>query len=247
MKLIVSDVSKGHILVVDDDAEIRDLLSTLLSRAGYQISGAEDGVEMFKVFYQAQVDLIILDINLPGDDGFSLCQQLRQRSDVPVIMLTASSDDMDQVIGLEIGADDYIAKPFNPRQLQARIKALLRRVRISQTETKPKQSRYIDFSGWRLDTVNRELVHNEHGHLELSGADFNLMQLFLEHANEVLDRDAISDALRGREASPLDRSIDVQVSRLRQRLMDNGKHPKLIKTIRGSGYILTSEISYHND
>ncbi|MBW8191790.1 response regulator [Neiella marina] len=241
----MTEPNKGHILVVDDDAEIRDLLSTLLCRAGYQISGAEDGVAMFKLFEQDIIDLIILDINLPGDDGFTLCQKLRQRSDVPVIMLTASADDMDQVIGLEIGADDYIAKPFNPRQLQARIKALLRRTQRSLSDNK--SNRFIEFSDWRFDTLTRVVEHPKHGTLELSGADYSLLKLLLDNVNQVLDRDAISDAIRGREASPLDRSIDVQVSRLRQRLQDNGKHPKLIKTVRGQGYVLTSEVHFSHE
>ncbi|GGA71331.1 DNA-binding response regulator [Neiella marina] len=241
----MTEPHKGHILVVDDDAEIRDLLTAILCRAGYQISGAEDGIEMFQCFNQNDVDLIILDINLPGDDGFTLCQKLRQQSDVPVIMLTASSDDMDQVIGLEIGADDYIAKPFNPRQLQARIKALLRRVQLSSVDLKP--VRFIEFSEWRFDTLNRTIEHPEFGLQELSGADYSLLKLFIDNVNQVLDRDAISDAIRGREASPLDRSLDVQVSRLRQRLQDNGKHPKLIKTVRGQGYVFTAEIQQSHD
>ena len=241
----MTDTSKGHILVVDDDAEIRDLLSTLISRSGYEVSGAEDGTQMFELFSNAHIDLVILDINLPGDDGFTLCQKLRQTSDVPVIMLTANSDVMDQIIGLEIGADDYIAKPFNPRQLQARIKALLRRVKLSQGETK--SNRYIRFGEWRFDTVNRELHHPDFEVQSLSGADFSLLNLFLENPNQVLDRDTISDALRGREASPLDRSLDVQISRLRQRLHDNGKQPKLIKTIRGQGYIMATEVTLSDD
>lgn len=240
---IVNELIKGHILIVDDDAEIRDLLAVHLDKSGYQVSSAADGVQMFAHLQQhSDIDLVILDIMLPGDDGFTLCQKLRQQSGVPVIMLTASADETDRVIGLEIGADDYIGKPFSPRELMARIKALLRRARMNQQGNR--DPRYASFGEWRLDMLSRELQHQDGEQLELSGADYNLLTLFVKHANEVLDRDTISDALRGREASPFDRSIDVQVSRLRQRLRDSGKHPKLIKTLRGSGYLLASDVHY---
>lgn len=236
---------KGYILVVDDDAEIRDLLSAHLVKAGYQVCEAADGVEMFAQLQQhADIALVILDIMLPGDDGFTLCQKLRQQSPVPVIMLTASSDETDRVIGLEIGADDYIGKPFSPRELLARIKALLRRANMNQQGAR--EARYALFGDWRLDMLSRVLYHQDGEQMELAGADYNLLTLFVRHPNEVMDRDMISDALRGREASPFDRSIDVQVSRLRQRLRDSGKHPKLIKTLRGSGYLLAADVSYED-
>ncbi len=232
--------SKGWILVVDDDLEIRDLLAEHLNRAGYRVSTAENGNDLFRQFDEL-MDLVILDVMMPGDDGFSVCQKLRQRSNVPVIMLTASSDEADRVIGLELGADDYVAKPFSPRELIARIKALLRRTR-DFTPATTEQSRFLRFGDWRLDTLTRQLFDNGGLQIELSGADFNLLMLFLEHPNQVLDRDTISDTTRGRGSSPFDRSIDVQISRLRQRLGDGGKHPSLIKTIRGQGYLLASEV-----
>ncbi|MFD2095231.1 response regulator transcription factor [Corallincola platygyrae] len=235
----MTNPDKGKILVVDDDVEIRDLLATHLNKNGYDVDTAGDGEQMFAIYQEGQHNLVILDVMLPGDDGFTLCQRLRKKSDVPVIMLTASSDETDRVIGLEIGADDYIAKPFSPRELLARIKALLRRVRYNQRQ----QPRFLNFADWQLDITTRQLTHHDGEVLELSGADFNLLSLFLNHPNEVLDRDTISDTIRGREASPFDRSIDVQISRLRQRLRDSGKQPKLIKTIRGSGYLLAAEVS----
>ncbi|RJG47467.1 response regulator [Motilimonas pumila] len=231
-----------QILIVDDDQEIRQLLQQYLSKSGFDVLTAEDGVAMHQILEQHAPDLIILDVMMPGDDGFTLCQHIRRDSNVPIIMLTASSDETDRVIGLEIGADDYIAKPFSPRELLARIKALLRRAQFSSTSS----SRFMRFGQWRLDTLQRSLT-DQHGETsELSGADYNLLMLFLQHPNQILDRDAISDATRGREALPLERGIDVQLSRLRQRLGDNGKNPKLIKTIRGAGYVLIAEVSYES-
>ncbi len=229
-----------QILIVDDDQEIRELLDEYLTKTGFAVITAHDGLEMAVILEEHNPDLIILDIMLPGDDGFSLCQKIRRDSTVPIIMLTASSDETDRVIGLEIGADDYIAKPFSPRELQARIKALLRRSQYSASTG----SRFIRFAHWKLDTLKRFLISEQGETLELSGADYTLLMLFLEHPNQILDRDAISDATRGREALPMERGIDVQVSRLRQRLGDSGKSPKLIKTIRGAGYVLIAEVKH---
>ncbi|MCE0557753.1 MULTISPECIES: response regulator transcription factor [unclassified Motilimonas] len=232
--------SAKQILIVDDDTEIRELLQQYLAKAGFAVTTAAEGIEMFQRLNEMVPDLIILDIMMPGDDGFTLCQKIRRDSNVPIIMLTASSDETDRVIGLEIGADDYIAKPFSPRELLARIKALLRRAQFSASSG----SRYIHFANWRLDTLKRSLTSQDKEELELSGADYNLLMLFLQHPNQILDRDTISDATRGREALPMERGIDVQLSRLRQRLGDNGKSPKLIKTIRGAGYVLIAEVKH---
>ncbi|WP_194437872.1 response regulator [Vibrio fluminensis] len=241
----------AHILVVDDDQEIRDLLDEYLTKSGYQVSTVKDGVELKAQLQHAYPDLILLDVMLPGDDGFTLCQQIRRDSDVPIIMLTAVSDDTDQIIGLEIGADDYIAKPFSPRHLIARIKAVLRRSQKNHQRTEdvlvnavPKS---IVFGDWRLDTLAHKLTHldNQQQH-DLSGSDFTLLMLFLSRPNEVLDRDTISVATRGREALPFERGIDVQLSRLRQRLGDSGKYPSYIKTMRGNGYILSVPVNYEH-
>ncbi|OEF26986.1 response regulator [Vibrio rumoiensis] len=231
-----------QILVVDDDQEIRDLLDEYLSKMGFTVLTACDGVEMqARIQHSGYPDLILLDVMLPGDDGFALCQRIRKDSMVPIIMLTAVSDETDQIIGLEIGADDYIAKPFSPRQLIARIKALLRRSHADES-TNPTT---ISFGDWTLDTLSHTAFHQDtHEKIELSGSDFSLLMLFLSKPNEVLDRDTISYAIKGREALPFERGIDVQLSRLRQRLGDTGKHHKYIKTMRGNGYIFTAPVHY---
>jgi DNA-binding response OmpR family regulator len=236
-----------QILVVDDDQEIRELLEEYLSQNGYLVSIAENGEDLHTYIEQhGYPALILLDVMLPGDDGFTLCQQIRKSSDVPVIMLTAVSDETDQIIGLEIGADDYIAKPFNPRQLVARIKAVLRRTQTEQpVANKNSIPRAISFGHWQLDTLAHRLLNQKtQERLDLSGSDFSLLMLFLTRPNEVLDRDTISCATRGRAALPFERGIDVQLSRLRQRLGDNGREHQYIKTMRGNGYMFTAPVSY---
>ncbi|WP_027707138.1 response regulator [Zooshikella ganghwensis] len=234
------------ILVVDDDTEIRTLLREYLERSGFSVLEAADGVSLFEQFPAEDIDIVLLDVMLPGDDGFTLCQKIRKESLVPIIMLTASSDDADRIVGLEMGADDYMAKPFNPRELLARIKAILRRVETHQqpVEVRPAANpRYYKFAGWTLDTTSRQLVREGEQQYPLTGADFALLMLFLEHPQRILKRDEISDLTRGRESSPFDRSIDVHVSRLRHRLGDDGKNPQIIKTVRGAGYVLAVEVS----
>lgn len=233
------------ILIVDDDQEIRELLQEYLVRAGFDVLVAANGIEMYQHLASAAPDLIILDIMMPGDDGFHLCQKVRRDSQVPIIMLTAASDEADRVIGLELGADDYIAKPFSPRELLARIKALLRRADFRQPE-KESSRRIVHFADWTLDTLSQHLTYKDGSKLDLTGSDFILLSLFLQSPGKVLDRDSISDATRGRETLPLERGIDVQISRLRQKLGDNGKNPRIIKTIRGSGYMLIAEVSYED-
>ena len=227
-----------HIVVVDDDAEIRSLLSDYLSRNGFQVTGAEDGESFFRILSDINPDLVVLDVMMPGDDGFAVCQKLRRQADIPVIMLTASADETDRIVGLEMGADDYLAKPFNPRELLARIKAILRRV---QEPAKIQQNVYrvYRFGNVSLDTLTRVLRFDDGEETPLSGADYALLVMFLNKGNEVLSRDEISDVLHGRECNPYDRSIDVHMSRLRQRLGDDAKQPRLIKTVRGTGYVLT--------
>ncbi|MBE02798.1 response regulator transcription factor [Marinobacter lutaoensis] len=235
--------TQASILVVDDDAAIRELLREHLTRVGYTVLTAGDGADMHARLDTTQVDLIVLDVMLPGDDGFTLCRQIRAHSRVPIIMLTASSDETDRVVGLELGADDYLAKPFSARELQARIKALLRRARFAQSDN----PRYLLFDRWRLDTLAHELIDEQGRVTPLSGADFALLQLFLQHPNRVLDRDTISEVTRGRESLPLDRVVDVAVSRLRQRLGDRGRSPKLIKTVRGAGYLLAATVRHASE
>ncbi len=230
--------NKKHILVVDDDAEIRSLIADYLSRNGFDVSGAEDGETFLAELARRSPDLVILDIMMPGEDGFSICQRLRRESDVPVIMLTASADETDRIVGLEMGADDYLAKPFNPRELLARIKAILRRVREPVVTAQVPGVCYR-FGTITLDSMRRILRFDDGKEEHLSGADFSLLMLFLRKGNDVLTRDEISEILHGRECSPYDRSIDVHISRLRSRLGDDAKNPTLIKTVRGAGYVLT--------
>lgn len=230
------------ILVVDDDQSIRELLSEYLSKMGFSIISAADGIDMALQLKSHQPDLIILDVMMPGDDGFVLCQRVRQASNVPIIMLTANSDEVDRVLGLEIGADDYMAKPFSPRELLARIKALLRRSAFHQESQPIVKPRYIKFSHWTLDTLQHHLTDVHHQTLSLTGADFQLLMLFLERPNQIISRDRICQALHGRNAFANERAIDVHLSRLRQSLGDDAKCPKIIKTLRGAGYMWIAEV-----
>lgn len=236
-----------QVLVIDDDQAIRELLAEYLSKNNFDVITAEDGREMDKQLLTHKPDLIILDIMLPGDDGFILCQRIRQTSHVPIIMLTANSDEMDRVLGLEIGADDYIAKPFSPRELLARIKALLRRTQFASEENKTSvKSRYLLFSNWKLDTKQHILIDENNEEISLTGADFQLLTLFLENTNSAISRDQICQALHGRDAFANERGIDVHLSRLRQCLKDDAKSPKIIKTIRGAGYVFIADVSEKN-
>ena len=238
----MSVISKS-ILLVDDDQEIRELLQTYLSRAGFQVRGVSDGAGFRQAMNEAPCDLVILDVMLPDEDGFSLCRWIRQhprQAQVPIIMLTASSDEADRVIGLELGADDYIGKPFSPRELQARIKALLRRCQFGQE--RGSSGDVLVFDEWRLDMISHRLFHVDGEEVILSGADFALLKLFLDHPQQILDRDTIGNATRGRDLMPLDRIVDMAVSRLRQRLRDTEKPPRLIRTVRGSGYQLAASV-----
>jgi two-component system OmpR family response regulator len=230
--------SRDHILVVDDDAEIRSLLDAYLRKNGYRVSVAPDGKAMWAQLARAKVDLIVLDLMLPGEDGLTLCRRLRADADTPVIMLTARGEETDRIVGLEMGADDYLAKPFSPRELLARIKSVLRRYRSLPRNLRADDARILAFGGWELDTVARHLVSADGVVTSLSGAEYQLLRIFLSHANHVLTRDQLMALSKGHEADPLDRSIDIQVSRLRHRLRDDPASPQIIKTVRGQGYVL---------
>ena len=231
-----------HILIVDDDAEIRNLLGEYLRKNAYQVSLVADGRAMWAALARAKVDLIVLDLMLPGDDGLTLCRKLRSESDTPVIMLTARGDETDRIVGLEMGADDYVAKPFSPRELLARIKSVLRRTRSLPRNLRADDARGISFAGWRLDMVARHLVSPEGVITSLSGNEYQLLRIFLSHPNHVLTRDQLMLLAKGHEADPMDRSIDIQVSRLRHRLGDDPSDPQLIKTVRGEGYVLAVKV-----
>ena len=235
-------MAPDHILVVDDDREIRSLLGDYLEKNGFRATAVADGRAMWSALEQGRFDLVILDVMLPGEDGFVLCRSLRARSDLPVIMLTAKGEDMDRIVGLELGADDYLAKPFNPRELLARIKSVLRRHRAVPGNLQAEPARYLHFAGWTLDLAARILVAPTQVVVALSGAEFRLLRVFLSYPNRVLSRDQLMDLTVGREADPLDRSIDVQVSRLRQRLDDDAREPVIIKTVRGEGYVLAANV-----
>jgi len=234
------DRPPAHVLVVDDDPGIRTLLGEYLERAGFRVSLARDGREMRHSLGTSRPDLVVLDVMLPGEDGLALCRDLRARSRLPVIMLTARADELDRIIGLEMGADDYLAKPFNPRELLARINSVLRRARALPPEQGP--AHRLRFAGWTLDLAARELVAPEGVVVSLSGAEFRLLSVFVEHPNRVMDRNQLMDLTQGRESAPFDRSIDVQVSRLRARLRDEGREARIIKTVRNEGYVLAAAV-----
>ncbi|OIQ94730.1 transcriptional regulatory protein OmpR [mine drainage metagenome] len=232
--------NQGHILVVDDDAEIRILVAEYLTLNGYRVSVAQDGVQLRGALAAERPDLIVLDLMLPGEDGLSLCRDLRARSNLPVIMLTARREEIDRIIGIEMGADDYLVKPFNPRELLARIKSILRRARVlPEARSEPRRLR---FAGWTLDCTARQLIDAQGLIVPLSGAQYRLLAAFLNHPKRVLDRDQLMSLTLARETTPFDRSIDVQVSRLRQLLRDNGREPKIIKTVRNGGYVLAAVV-----
>lgn len=232
------------ILIVDDDQKTRLLLKAYLEKNQYEVILSHNG-ESFLAELQAhaeQLSLVILDVMLPDTDGFALCRIVRKRSNLPIIMLTASSDETDRVVGLELGADDYIAKPYSPRELLARIKAILRR---AGAEAAPAIRSY-HFNGFTLDLAERTVVDSAGAPLALTGLDFQLLKYFVEHPGIVLDRSLLCEETRGRDAGPLDRSLDVQISRLRLRLNDDGKQPMLIKTVRGAGYVFSATVTVTN-
>jgi two-component system OmpR family response regulator len=237
------DNTTPHILVVDDDREIRDLLTKFLMRHGLRVSAARDGAEMAKILDERRIDLIVLDLMLPGEDGLTLCRRLREsKSPVPIIMLTAMGEDTDRIVGLEMGADDYLPKPFNPRELLARIKAVLRRAQVAEESAAERSGTRIGFLGWTLDLASRDLHSPDGVMVALSAGEFGLLQVFVDHPRRVLSRDQLLDFARGRSAVPFDRSIDIQVSRLRRRIGDDAKDPQIIKTVRGGGYLFTPEV-----
>jgi two-component system, OmpR family, response regulator len=231
------------ILIVDDDPEIRRLLVDYLTRNGMESIAARDGREMWKELDRHAIDLIVLDLMLPDTDGLSLCRELRARSrNVPVLMLTARGEETDRIIGIEMGADDYLVKPFNPRELLARIKMVLRRTRALPPNLRPEPARCLRFAGWCLDTATRLLVAPDGVATPLSGGEYRLLRILLDHPNRVLNRDQLTEMIHGREAEAYDRAIDVQVSRLRLRLRDDSREPELIKTVRGEGYVLAATV-----
>jgi DNA-binding response OmpR family regulator len=236
----------GHLLVVDDQKEICEVVEQYLSGEGYQVSVANDGDGMRRVMAQHAIDLVILDLMLPGEDGLALARQLRETSSLGIIILTGRGETVDRIIGLEMGADDYLPKPFHLRELLARVKSVLRRVSSRMGEDKaapvagtPGRAR---FAGWQLDLSTRELMSPQGEEVRLTTGEFDLLAAFVNNANQVLSRDRLLDLARNREAGPFDRTIDVQVGRLRRKLEPDTQNPTMIKTVRGTGYIFTPTV-----
>ncbi|MEQ8356295.1 MAG: response regulator [Kiloniellaceae bacterium] len=239
-----SDIATGgHVLVVDDDREIRDLLARFLTKHGYRVTTVGDGKEMRRALADWNIDLVVLDLMLPGEDGLSLCRHLRSGSQIPVIMLTMMGEETDRIVGLEIGADDYLPKPFNPRELLARMKAVLRRAQCAPAPVRAIGRRILCFGGWRLDTGLRRLDSPDGLIVDLSAGEFDLLTTFVERPQRVLTRDQLLDLTHGRAETPFDRSIDMQVSRLRHKIEADPKEPELIKTVRGGGYMFTAVVT----
>jgi len=231
-----------HILIVDDDREIRELLSKFLERQGLRVSAARDAREARRLWPLGRYHLVVLDLRLPGESGLDLAKWLRQQGEVPIVMLTAMGEETDRIVGLELGADDYVSKPFNPRELLARIRAVLRRANANTDIAKQPPTKAIRFAGWTLETGRRRLLNPDGAEVALTGGEYELLQVLVERPNRVLTRDMLMDLLRGRQAGPFDRAIDVAVSRLRRKLEDDGRNPNLIKTVRGGGYVLATTV-----
>ncbi|MGN5354368.1 response regulator [Ralstonia sp. L16] len=239
------DAHVDHILIVDDDREIRELVSTYLTKNGLRVTASSDGRHM-RAFLEANtVDLIVLDLMLPGDDGLVLCRELRagKHKATPVLMLTARDDETDRIIGLEMGADDYLAKPFAARELLARIKAVLRRTRMLPPNLQISEAgQMLAFGDWHLDTTARHLIDAEGTIVALSGAEYRLLRVFVDHPMRVFNRDQLLNLTQGREAEMFERSVDLLVSRLRQRLNDDARDPAYIKTVRSEGYVFAKPV-----
>lgn len=233
---------EAHILVVEDDADMRTLIGRLLRQSGYRVTGVRDGREMWETLNHAAVDLILLDVMLPGQSGLDLTRALRTQTQVPIIMVTARGDETDRVLGLELGADDYIPKPFGRAELLARIRAVLRRTQMAEGTTGEARAGgargdRVLFAGWVLDTRRRELFAPDGSVVDLSGGEYDLLLAFCEHPQRVLSRDQLLDRARGRSSDSIDRSVDVMVSRLRRKLEPGPESPSIIRTVRGAGYM----------
>ncbi|WP_027017252.1 response regulator [Comamonas composti] len=243
--------SQSHILIVDDHADIREPLSTFLRRYEFEVQAVADGVAMRQCLQRSRFDLIVLDVMLPGEDGFSLCRYVSEHVGTPVILLTAMADETDRIAGLEIGADDYLVKPFNPRELVARIRSVLRRKMRTEENAAPQlvapspaqEREYrFTFSGWALDTRTRELCNPSAHSISLSTAEFHLLRVLVENAGRVLSRGQLLDHTQRADVVSFDRSIDSQISRLRKKLEPDPRRPHLLKTVRGDGYMLAARV-----
>jgi DNA-binding response OmpR family regulator len=236
----VTHASGSHLLVVDDDRETRELLSLYLGQQGFDVAVVEDGEAMDAWLAENSTDLVILDLMLPGEDGLSIARRLQGEHKLPIVMISARGEEIDRIVGLEVGADDYLPKPFNPRELLARIRAVLRRsTPIESTGQDDDESGY-EFGEFRFDGEKRTVCRGDE-EVDLSRAEFELLQVFIEHPNRILSRDQIMDWLSGSNRDPFDRSIDVRVARLRHKIEDDPSDPKFIRTVWGVGYQFTPE------
>jgi len=236
------DAERAHLLVVDDDAGLRTLLTKYLSKEGFDVTAVPDGAAMDAWLARESTDLVILDLMLPGEDGLSLARRLRARSPVPIIMLSARGEDVDRIVGLEVGADDYLPKPFNPRELLARIRAVLRR----QGSTSPGETRaageeqVYTFGPFRLDAVAQRLWRDGEP-IDLTTGEYTLLRIFVERPNRMLSRDTLVDLIKGYDRDPFDRSIDVRVARLRGKIEEDSREPRYIRTVWGQGYLFAPD------
>lgn len=233
----------AHLLVVDDDPRIRQLLTTYFQDEGYAVTGAADGTEMRDHLRQRSFDVILLDLVLPGgQDGLDLAREIRAQSDVPIMMLTGRDDVVDRIVGLEVGADDYISKPFHLREVHARLKSILRRRRPTAPLPEPPTEEIIGFEDWKLNVVRRQLLDPEGNEVELTTGEFDMLVAFLRHAGRVLTREVLMDMTRGRNLEAFDRTIDAQIVRLRRKIETDPKRPQFIKAVRGVGYVFTGRL-----
>jgi two-component system OmpR family response regulator len=231
-----------NILVVDDDREIRDLLARFLEKHRLRVAAVRDAKEARRAWATGHFHMVVLDLMLPGESGLDFARWLRGQSDVPIVMLTAMGEETERIIGLELGADDYVPKPFNPRELLARIRAVLRRAGDVTEHRTDSTVRSYRFAGWVLEPARRRLLNPDGAEVVLTGGEYDLLVALVDRANRVLTRDMLLDLLRGRQAGPFDRAIDVAISRLRRKLEDDGRNAQLIKTVRGGGYVLAATV-----
>ncbi|MEO5341005.1 MAG: response regulator transcription factor [Magnetococcus sp. MYC-9] len=239
-----------HILIVDDDPEICSLVSRFFEKNGFRVSAVSDGNGLWTAMKGEPVDLVVLDLMLPDEDGLVLCRNLRANSNIPVIILSARGEDLDRIIGLEMGADDYLAKPFHPRELLARVRSVLRRTRnmpLPSQVAGGEEDVVYHFSGWTLDVPTRQLYSPQKEKIFLSGSEFTLLRIFLESPNQVLSREQLLEQIGSRESDTYERTVDMQVSRLRRRLREDPKTPALIKTVRSLGYVLSARVAKGGD
>ncbi|GGC37742.1 DNA-binding response regulator [Novosphingobium marinum] len=236
----MSDIAQTRLLLVDDEPALREPLAEYLSRQGFVVTEATSAADARTILRDETPDLVLLDIMMPGEDGISLCRHLVEARSIPTIFLTARGEATDRIVGLEIGADDYVVKPFEPRELVARIRSVLRRA--TRGPAQPDEDEHFEFEGWRLDPLKRRLTDPEGASVAISSAEFRLLIAFLEHPRQVLDRDRLLDMVQGREAHLFDRAVDNQVSRLRRKIEVDSRNPQLVQTVWGGGYMFAADV-----